>query len=34
MGFVNTNISLPCALSLFCLPKKGAKTIVFEPAYV
>jgi len=23
MGFVNTNISLPSALLLFCLPKKG-----------
>ena len=24
MGFINTNISLSTALSLFCLPKKGA----------
>ena len=23
MGFINTNISLPTVLFLFCLPKKG-----------
>jgi|GEM_PF-30889 len=33
MGSVETNISLPTALLLFCLPKKGQQTIVFEPAF-